>query len=193
MTWNARSQSGRRAVQSQFDRLRGLYQDGLQASAPQSAGAAILVKARQRVARRVTALQPGAAWSDTTTTKDGKAARVKALRAAVSVLSGAGVAGPREEERGRTAWRHPPGLRCRWARGAEALRQGDTSHCASAGHHRMVSPPLAQPSRAGSAPRPSAPFNILAPFRPLTNSAPASQPRLPTWPRPHAAHSLRGT
>lgn len=157
------------------------------------AGAAILVKARQRVARRTTELQPGTAWSETTTSKDGKAARVKALRAVVSAFSGAGGAGPREEERGRRAWRHPPGLWCRWARGAEALRQGDTSQCASARHHRKVSPPLAQPSRAGTAPRASAPFNILAPFRPPTNSAPASQPRLPAWPRPHAAHSLRRT
>lgn len=151
-----------------------------------------MVKARQRVERGMTELQPGTAWSETTITKDGKAARAKAQRAAVSVLSGARVARPREEERGRRAWRHPPGFPCRWARGGEALRRGDATQCATARPQRKVSPPLAPPSRASYAPRASAPFSSLAPIRPLTNSAPASQPRLPAWPRPHAAHCLPG-
>lgn len=59
-------------------------------------GAAILVKARQRVARGMTGLLGPHGWRRPTATKDGKAARAKALRAAVSVLSGAGVAGPKE-------------------------------------------------------------------------------------------------
>lgn len=103
MTWKAGSQTGQRALRYQFCSLRGLYQDGLEASAPLSSGAAILVKARQGVAPGMTRLQPGTAWSETTATKDGEAARAEALRAAVGVLSGAGVAGPREERRGRRA------------------------------------------------------------------------------------------
>lgn len=58
----------------------------------------------------MTGLRPGTARSETTHTRDGEAARTEALRAALSVLVGAGVAGPREEERGRKAWRQPPGL-----------------------------------------------------------------------------------
>lgn len=103
MTWKAPSQSGQRVVQYQLCSLRGLYQDGLEASAPPSSGAAILVKARQGVALGMTGLQPGTAWPETTATKDGEAARAGALRAAVSVLGGAGVLGPRAEERGHRA------------------------------------------------------------------------------------------
>lgn len=106
MIWKNWSQYGQRVVQYQFCSLRGLYQDGLEASAPPSAGTAILVKARQRVAREMTRLQPRTAQSETTAaTKNGEAARANPLRAAVSVLGGAGAAGTRAAERGRRAWR----------------------------------------------------------------------------------------
>lgn len=82
----------------------------------------------------ITGLQPGTAWSETTATKDGVAARAEALREAVSVLSGAGVVGPREEERGRRA-------RGSWARHAEALGRGDATQRAPSRPPRKVSPP----------------------------------------------------
>lgn len=117
----------------------------------------------------ITGLQSGTAWSETTATKDEVAARAEALRAAVSVLSGAGVVGPREEERGRRA-------RGSRTRSAEALGRGDATQRAPSRPPRKVSPPLR--SALASWLRPSSFRSVPHPrFIP-----PSNQPRLPAPP-----------